>query len=132
MSDAHLILNLSELTKAAASITEAKEQLKEIVSFDPSFDKPEMLDSIFEESGTEGLILWLIHWLQTNESTDFYYNVNLNYRIAGLYAFIGDSEHAIEYLEKSFETSETSVPNMKFNPVFNCSAICVGPFIGSW
>ncbi len=50
---------------------EAKEQLKDIVSIDPSFDKPEMLDSIFEESGIDGLLLWLIDWLQENESADF-------------------------------------------------------------
>ncbi len=98
---------------------EAKEQLKKIVSFDPSLNSPEVIDSIYLESGTEGLIRWLIHWLQTNETPDFYYNLNLNYRIAGLYAFIGDSEHAMEYLEKSFETGETKVPNMKFSPIFD-------------
>jgi len=98
---------------------EAKEQLKEIVSLDPSLNSPEVIDNIYLESGTEGLIQWLIHWLQTNESPDFYYNINLNYRIAALYAVIGDSEHAIEYLERSFETGETSVPNMKSYPDFD-------------
>jgi tetratricopeptide (TPR) repeat protein len=99
--------------------TEAKEQLKEIVSIDPSFDSPEVLDNIFLESGIEGMIIWLIDWLKIHESPDFYYNIDLNYWMAELYVFIGDSEHAMKYLERSFDTGETMVPNMKFNPNFN-------------
>ena len=98
---------------------EAKEQLKDIVSIDPSFDKPEMLDSIFEESGIDGLLLWLIDWLQENESADFYYKINLNYWIAELYCITGDPQQALEYLEKAFKLGESSIPDMKFGPNFD-------------
>ena len=95
---------------------DAKDQIKDIIAFDPSSNNLEMLDRIFEESGIEGLLLWFIEWLQENESLDFYYKINLNYWIAELYCITGDSQQALYYLEKSFEFRESSVADMKFNP----------------
>lgn len=97
---------------------EAMKYLKEIVSAGPSYVSPEILDSLWLESGRDGIFRWYITWLEANDSPDFYYHVNLNTRIAGLYGFIGDSQHALDYLEKAFETGESSLPGMKFNPHF--------------
>ena len=97
---------------------DAKDQIKDIIAFDPSSNNPEILDRIFEESGIEGSLLWFIEWLQENESPDFYYKIDLNYWIAELYCVIGDSQQALDYLEKSFEFHESSVADMKFNPNF--------------
>ena len=82
----------------------------------PSKEHPEILDSIFLESGMEGILHWYIDWLPNNESPDFYYKVNLNLRIAGIYGLLGDAQHAMEYLEKAWEAGESSLPNIKFNP----------------
>lgn len=95
---------------------EALKNLKEIVRFDPSFDAPEVLDSTLMESGMEGIIHWYINWLQKNESSDFYFSVNLNSRIADMYGILGNSQRAMEYLEKAMEAGETSMPQIKFNP----------------
>jgi tetratricopeptide (TPR) repeat protein len=91
---------------------EALKYLKEIVSVDPSFDSPEVIETIFRESGIEGIIAWYIQWLQKNESLPFYYSVNLNVSIARLFAFIGDSQQAIASLEKAFEAGESSLPSI--------------------
>jgi TolB-like protein len=97
---------------------EAIRQLKEIVSLDPSFNQPEVLDSILLESGMDGILRWYIHWLQTNEDPDFYFNVNLNSRIANLYGILGDSQLAMEYLEKAWEVDESSMPSIYSNPSY--------------
>ncbi len=97
---------------------EALKYLKEIVSADPSFDSPEVIDTIYRESGLEGIISWYIQWLQKNESLPFYYNVNLNVSIARLFAFTGDSQQAIASLEKAFEAGESSLPSIKHDQDF--------------
>jgi tetratricopeptide (TPR) repeat protein len=97
---------------------EAIRQLKEIVSLDPSFNHPEVLDSILLESGMDGIMRWYIHWLQTNEDPDFYFKVNLNSRIANLYGILGDSQLAMEYLEKAWESGESSMPSIYTNPSY--------------
>jgi TolB-like protein/Tfp pilus assembly protein PilF len=89
---------------------EALENLKEIVSEDPSFDSPEMMDTIFLDAGIEGIIEWYIRWLQENDSLPFFSSINLNASIAGLYGLMGDSEQAIASLEKAFEAGESSLP----------------------
>lgn len=97
---------------------EALRHLKEIVSQDPSFIAPEVLDSLLMESGMEGVVQWYIHWIQVNESQDFYVTVNLNLGIAGLYGVLGDTQAVLDYLEKAFEADETGLPQIMFNADF--------------
>jgi hypothetical protein len=98
---------------------EAKEQVKEIASIDPSFEDSALLDLIFQESGIEGIIFWLNNWLQTKETAELYYRTDINKRIAHNYGIIGDSQNAMEYLEKAFEAGESLTPYIKFNPDFS-------------
>ena len=95
---------------------EALMNLKKIVSNVSTSDLPEILDGILLESGMEGILRWYIQWLEDSNSPDFYFRVNLNIRIAGLYGLIGDSQLAMEYLEKAFESGESSLPGIKFSP----------------
>ena len=101
------VQTLFEIHLKLGNDQEAVKYLKEIVSADPSFDSPEVIDTIYLESGIEGIITWYIQWLQNNESLPFYYGVNLNVAIARLFAFMGDSQQAIASLEKAFEAGET-------------------------
>jgi len=64
----------------------------------------------------KGIYHWYIDWLPKNETSDFYYTVNLNLRISGIYGLMGDSPHALEYLENAWEARESSLPNIKYNP----------------
>jgi TolB-like protein len=95
---------------------EALRYLKEIVSMATSKEYAEILDSIFLESGMEGILHWYIDWLQDNISQDFYYKVNLNLSVAGIYGLLGDAQQAMEFLEKAWEAGESSLPNIKYNP----------------
>jgi hypothetical protein len=95
---------------------EALRYMKAIFSMDPIKEHTEILDRIFLESGMEGVLHWYVDWLQNNESPDFYYVAQLNLKIAGIYGLLGDVQHAMEYLEKAWETGDISLPYIKFNP----------------
>jgi tetratricopeptide (TPR) repeat protein len=94
---------------------EALENLKGIVSEDPSFDSSDMIDNIFLDSGIEGIIERYIRWLKENGSLDLYNRVNLNTTIARLFGLAGDSRHALESLEKAFEAGESGLPYINEN-----------------
>ena len=97
---------------------EARRDLKEIVNFDPSFEHPEAIDAVYRESGTNGMVEWLIQWLQGNNSPDFYFRINLNTTLAELYGLLEDPENAIASLEKAFEAGESESPSMYSNQDF--------------
>jgi len=98
---------------------EAIKQLMHIISKYPSSNNPELIDKIYQKSGIEGIILWFIEWLQMNESTGYYTITSSNYRLASLYALIGDTQNAIKYLEKSMNIGESSIPRINSNPDFD-------------
>jgi hypothetical protein len=54
-----------------------------------------------------------------NKTEQYFSIYSLNYAIASLYAIIGDSPKAIEYLEKGFEIGEGSMQRMNNNQDFN-------------
>ena len=96
---------------------EAIKQLMQIISIDPSNTNPDLLDKIYQKSGIEGIISWFIEWIQLNESTGYYHITSFNYRIASVYALMGDSQNAIEYLEKSMKMEQGGFepPSFDFN-----------------
>jgi TolB-like protein len=98
---------------------EAIKQLIRIISKYPSSNKPELIDKIYQESGIEGIILWFIEWIQLNESTGYYTITSSNYRLANMYALIGDTQNAIKYLEKSMNIGESTIPRINNNPDFD-------------
>lgn len=93
----------------------AVENLKEIVSMDPSVIDPEMIDIVFLDSGIEGVIKWFILWLQEGSSSDFFLRMNLSTRIASLYSLLGDSEQTLVWLEKSLEAGDSNLLSQKFS-----------------
>ena len=98
---------------------EAIAYLKNIVSVDTSSNYHEILDEIYQKSGIEGSINWFIDWMLFNETEQYFSIYSINYVIASLYAIIGDSQKAIEYLEKGFEIGEGAMPRINNNPDFN-------------
>jgi tetratricopeptide (TPR) repeat protein len=94
---------------------EALSTLKEMTSLDPSLDYIAVIDTVFRESGIQGLIEWYIQWLQENNSVDFFSRINLNTQIAGLYGLMGDSQQAIAWLEKAVEAGESSLLGIEFS-----------------
>ena len=98
---------------------EALEHTKNIISLDTSSNYHEILDEIYQNSGIEGIIYWLIDWMLFNETEQNFSIYSLNFAIASLYAIIGDSQKAIEYLENSIKIREGSMPQIYNNPDFN-------------
>ncbi len=98
---------------------EAIKQLIRIISKYPSSNKPELLDEIYQGSGIEGIISWFIEWTQLDESTGYYTITSSNYRLANMYALIGDTQNAIKYLEKSMKYGESNIPRINSNPDYD-------------
>jgi tetratricopeptide (TPR) repeat protein len=96
----------------------AVENLKEIVSMDPSFNDSEMIDTVFLDFGIEGIIKWFILWLQEGSSSDFFLRINLSSRIACLYSLLGDAEQTLVWLEKSLEAGDSNILSKKFSKDF--------------
>ncbi len=96
----------------------AVENLKELVSMDPSVNDSEMIDTIFLDSGIEGVIKWYILWLQEDSSSDFYLRINLSSRIACFYSLLGDADQALVWLEKSLEAGDSNLLSQKFSKDF--------------
>ena len=67
---------------------------------------------VYQESGIVGVFKELIHYeLQMQD-------VHTNYKLAEYYAFLGEKENAISYLEESYERSERPIIFLKYNPYF--------------
>jgi len=98
---------------------EALEHTKNIISLDTSSNYHEILDEIYQNSGIEGIIYWLIDWMLFNETEQNFSIYSLNFAIASLYAIIGDSQKAIEYLENGIKIREGSMQQIYNNPDFN-------------
>jgi len=92
---------------------ETLEYLKNLVSIDASSNNHELLDKIYQESGIEGIIFWLIDWTIVDKP------LKASYFIASLYAISGDSQIAIEYLEKALENGDARIPRINNNPDFD-------------
>jgi len=98
---------------------EAIKQIMQMILKYPSSNKPELVDKIYQKSGIEGIISWFIEWIQLAEPTGYYSITSLNYRLATLYALIGDSQNAIKYLEESLRIGESNIPRINNNPDFD-------------
>lgn len=92
----------------------AVENLKEIVSMDPSVNDSEMIDTVFQDSGIEGVIKWFILWLQESSSPDFFLRMNLSSRVASLYGLLGDAKQTLVWLQKSLEAGDSNLLGQKF------------------
>jgi TolB-like protein/class 3 adenylate cyclase len=95
---------------------EAVEHIRNIISVDASSNNYELVNKMYQKSGIEGVIYWFINWILLNESKENF--MISNYWIASLYAIIGDSGKAVEYLEKGFDLREGNLPKINNNPDF--------------
>lgn len=93
---------------------EAFENIKKFISTDSSIDT-KALDKIYQESGIEGVMHWFVNWMLANKHEQYFNDI----AIATFYAFIGNSQNALNYLEKAFKEGDHRMPNIKNNPDFN-------------
>jgi len=98
---------------------ESVEYLKTIVAFADATDNYELLDDIYQQTGIEGIIIWLIDWILCNERQDKYDIPSPNYQIASLFAMMGDSHKCIEFLEKGMKAGEVNMPRINTNQDFD-------------
>ena len=56
----------------------------------------------------------MAHWYQLENNIGF----KNNFGIAENYAFIGEKEKALEYLEIAYEQHSSRIPYIKYNPHF--------------
>ncbi len=96
----------------------AIEHIKEIIAVYDSKKIHERLDEIYQKSGIEGIIYWLIDWILVNEPAGNFSLSSPNYTIAALYSMIGDTQKACDFLEKSNDSDEASMPQINSNPDF--------------
>ena len=90
----------------------AIEQIISIILKDSINYNYELLDNIYQKSGIEGVIYWFIDWMVINRPKHYY-------RIASLYAIIGDEQKAIEYLEKRMKSDRPIKPSINSDSDFN-------------
>lgn len=91
------------------------ESIKEFISTDSTIDIS-VLDEMFQYSGIEGVINWFINWILVVDKPEKHpYEID----IARFYAIIGDSQNALEYVEKAFENGNPELLIINNNQVFS-------------
>ncbi len=118
-NDYHTILRILKCYVKLGMDKEAIGHIKNIVSIEASSNNHELIDKIYQKSGIEGIINWFIDWMLFNKSIKIMSTNSINYRIASFHAIIGNSQEAIEYLERGIEIGEYPMPRININPDFN-------------
>ena len=70
-----------------------------------------MLDELYNKNEIDGLLNWFVNWLSMNQSEKYIEKTML----ASFYVIIGDSESALNYLEKSYIAGEPGLPFINSN-----------------
>lgn len=105
----------------------AVEELQTILSiYDPGYLKRNLLEDIYEKSGKEGIVHYMIDWLLTKDTDDKSSGFVINeLLIARLYSLIGDWDNVFNYLGTLYLKPDyaTRLPFIKygidFKPISN-------------
>ena len=87
-----------------------KESINDFISTDTLINY-NMLDELYNKNEIDGLLNWFVNWLSMNQSEKYIEKTML----ASFYVIIGDSESALNYLEKSYIADEPGLPFINSN-----------------
>jgi len=82
---------------------------------DNTADNYAKLDTMYYNSGIEGVMHWLINYCLLEDKNCL---ISSDIEIASFYSLLGDPDNAMFYLEKSYANAEFILPIIKNNPDF--------------